>query len=262
MQSRISKRLTPEQQELELKKAELAGLENDLTQAELDLATLRARLVTFEGQYLRTVGALYAELDSIEAQIAQTVLHSRPRDAQARRDAESARAKASRSHSQTQAAQHSPERRAFRSSEDLKRLYREIAKRIHPDLATDEADIARRTRLMQRLNEAYEQEDEAGLRAILEEWEGGPESVRGEDTGAELIRVIRKIAQVRRRLDAIRVESAQLAGSELHQLLIRVECAREDGRDLLREMADRLRIQIEEARTRLQAMVGGRPQSA
>ena len=51
---------TPEERELENKKAELASLEADLVQRELDLATLRAELTIFENGYLRTVGLLYA----------------------------------------------------------------------------------------------------------------------------------------------------------------------------------------------------------
>ena len=62
---------TPEEQELERKNVELASFEADLIQRELDLATLRADLAEFEARYLRQVGVLYAELDEIEARIAE-----------------------------------------------------------------------------------------------------------------------------------------------------------------------------------------------
>jgi DnaJ-class molecular chaperone len=59
-------------------------------------------------------------------------------------------------------------RRRFKPSDDLKRLYREIAKRIHPDLATDDAERAKRNQLMAEVNRAYADGDEARLRAILD----------------------------------------------------------------------------------------------
>ena len=45
----------------------------------------------------------------------------------------------------------------------MKRLYREVAKRIHPDLTSDRADRAKRQQLMAEANEAYERGDEARL---------------------------------------------------------------------------------------------------
>ena len=42
--------------------------------------------------------------------------------------------------------------------------------------------------------------DEAKLRTILEEYESSPESVFGQGAGVELVRVIGKIAQVKRKL--------------------------------------------------------------
>ena len=65
MASEIIRNRTPEERELEKKKAEFASLEAELIQRELDLATLRAELRDFESRYLRTVGVLYAELDEI-----------------------------------------------------------------------------------------------------------------------------------------------------------------------------------------------------
>ena len=51
--------------------AELNGLESELAQRELDLATLHGELRAFEARYLRIVGVRLAELDKIEAQIAE-----------------------------------------------------------------------------------------------------------------------------------------------------------------------------------------------
>ena len=66
-----------------------------------------------------------------------------------------------------------------------------------------------------------------------------------------LVRVIRKIDQIRRRLCAIETEIAQLKESELSDLKAQVEKTKEEGRDLLGEMAARLDKQIAEAREQL-----------
>ncbi|HXV79250.1 MAG TPA: hypothetical protein VEG60_05180 [Candidatus Binatia bacterium] len=78
MSTDIIRNQTPEELELQRKQAELESLEADLIQRELDLANLRAELTEFESRYLRTVGVLYAELDEIEAQIAEAQARRRP----------------------------------------------------------------------------------------------------------------------------------------------------------------------------------------
>ena len=54
------------------------------------------------------------------------------------------------------------------------------------------------------------------IKQILDQWRSSPEHVRGDDTAAQLVRVIREIAQVRKRLDAIKTEIEELAQAELY----------------------------------------------
>jgi hypothetical protein len=105
---------------------------------------------------------------------------------------------------------------------------------------------------MARANEAYEGGDESALAKILTEYESSPEAFRGEGPGAELIRVIRRISQVRGRLAEIEAESQALLRSDLHQLRLRVEEAAQDGRNVLQEMVDKAEDQIAEAKRRLE----------
>lgn len=251
----VSRRLTPEERELEKKRAELVALETTLADRELELATVKADLRAFEVRYLRIVGARLAELDQIEAQIAEAEARRRPTDSTAQERAERARAQAENSAREAGAAAEPRRAPDFKPSEDLKRLYREAAKRLHPDLATDPGDRDRRTRLIAEANKAYEEGDAARLKAILEEWESSPESVKGEGPGAELVRVIRKIAQVEARLRAIQLEATQLRETELHQLTVKVDGASQEGQDLLAEMASQVDHRIADARRHL-ALLG------
>jgi hypothetical protein len=246
----ITRTETPEERELSRKLCELSELETALAQRELDLATLKAELHTFETKYIRIVGVCYAELDEIEAQIAEAEARLKPKDNKIQEKATQARAQAQESAQAAGVAQE-PTEEKFEPSENLKKLYREVAKRIHPDLAIDEKERTRRQQLMADANRAYEEGDEAKLRAILEEWESSPESVKGEGTATELVRVIRKIAQVENRLRVIETNIAHLEDSDLYQLRTGVEAAENKGRDLLAEMALRVKEKIALANERL-----------
>jgi hypothetical protein len=162
-----------------------------LAERELDLATLRAELHGFERTYLRIVGSRLAELDEIEAQIAEAGARNQPKDREAQERASQALAQAQESAQAVEAEQEAGKREPFTPSENLQKLYREVARRIHPDLATDEGERKRRHELMTEANRASEMGDVARLEAILRDWESSPESVKGEGRGAELVRVIR-----------------------------------------------------------------------
>ena len=257
MKTEIIRSQTPEEQELSKKLSELGELETELAQRELDLATLRAELHTFQESYLRTVGVRLAELDEIEAQIAEAEARLKPKDNKIQEQAAKSRAQAQKSAEAT-GFTHELKVDKFKPSESLKKLYREVAKLIHPDLAVDDEDRLLRQKLMGDANRAYEQGDEAKLRAILAEWESSPESVKGEGTAAELVRVIRKIAQVEKRLRAIEIEIAELEESDLYKLKIKAERAEGEGRDLLAELASQVDEKIAFASKRLAVITRGR----
>jgi hypothetical protein len=256
MTTRIKQVALPEARELQKKKSELATLETRLAERELDLATLQAELHSFEGVYLHIVGSRLAELDEVEAQIAEAMARRKPKNRESQERASQARAQAHESAQAVEAEQEAGKRELFKPTESLKKLYREVAKRIHPDLATDESERRRRHELMSEANRAYEEGDEARLEAILHDWESSPESVKGEGPGAELVRVIRKIAQVEGRLKAIDAEFARLGQSDLYRLKTQADQAGALGRDLLAEMAARVDQQVVEARGRLRSIAG------
>jgi hypothetical protein len=240
----------PEEQELSSKRQELKDLENELVEHELHLATLKGELAAFEKEYLRIVGVKYAELDEIEAQIAELRARNEPRNLEAQAAAQNAHRRAEESRANTVGLAPNA-RRHFSNFPVLRGLYRHIARTVHPDLATNESDRAKRQALMAEANRAYEEGDETRLKAILQEYESSPESVPGEGTAAELIRVIRKIAQVKTRLSEIAEENRKLMESELFVLKTRVDEENKRGRDILKEMAAAVGLRISEAQASL-----------
>jgi len=243
----------PEEEELAKKRQELAQLESELADRELYVATLRAELAAFERRYLRTVGTLYAELDEIQAQIAERLAQGRINDEQAQHAAKQAREQANESHA-TVEAHSSEEPTNGLPSQELKSLYRQVAKRVHPDLSSDPEDRKLRQRFMAEANRAYDMGDVARLKRILEEYESCPEAVQGEGVGADLVRIIRKITQVRRRFTEIEQEIHQLVGSELAKLKLKADEYQKQGRDLLAEMAEQVDRQVAAARQRLNSI--------
>jgi hypothetical protein len=242
---------SPEDAELEHKRVELERLQSELAESELGLATLRSELIAFERRYLEVVGTRYAEVDRLEAQIAESTARRHPTDPSARQNAQSARARAQESAEALGDVGREPSAPGFEPTEELKALYRQAAKELHPDLTTDEEERARRQRAMAELNRAYEECDEERIRRILDEWRSSPEHVQGDDTAAQLVRVIREIAQARKRLDAIKAEVEELAGGELYRLKKQVEEAATRGQNLLAEIAVQLDARIAQARVRL-----------
>lgn len=241
MPHQIVKKLTPEEEELAAKREELSRLEAQLADQELLLASLKAELAAFEGLYLRRVGVLYAELDEWNARLAE-LRADQAGTPEAKAEAAEARTQAEEAYSaaHNEAAEVQP----FTPSPELKKLYREAAKRVHPDTATDEKARARRERLMKEVNAAYASGDEDALRRILAALDTSPDAVQGSGIGADLIRVLRQLKQIRDRIAAIELEIANLSDTDLAQLKVKAEQAVSEGRDLLEEMAASVQIRV------------------
>jgi hypothetical protein len=243
---------SPEEEELQRQRGELESLQSELAESELALATLHSELSAFERQYLDVVGRRYAELDDLEAQIAEVNARRHPTDPSARQKADSALARARKSKEEVgDVVRERSSTSDFAPTDELKALYRQAARELHPDLTTDEEERERRKRAMAELNRAYEECDEERIRQILDEWRSSPDQVRGDDTAAQLVRTIREIAQVRKRLDAIKSEIERIAQGELYRLMKQVQEATACGQDLLVEIAGQLDTQIEQSREQL-----------
>lgn len=241
----LIRRLKPEEEEVLRKREELAAVRATLAERELELVDLRSQLATFEGRYLRQVGTLYAELDEWKARILE--LHAQlDVSAASQAEAEEARKQARETYEDAHGkASETPD---FKPSPDLKRLFREVAKRIHPDFSKDSVDLERRTRFMAEANRAYDVGDAEALQRILDEYQDGSDAVEGEGIGAELIRIIRQISLAKTRVAAIEQELAALRQSEIALLKKQAEEMEQEGRDLLAELAASVREQVELAK--------------
>jgi hypothetical protein len=256
----------PEAAELGRRRAELTVVQGQLGEAELALAATKAELAAFETQYRRALGARYARLDQLSewleagggrrnGKVAGT--GPQPEELQGADDP----FPSGQNWDWVREDDDDPAAPAGRRSavpEAAKRLFRLLARRIHPDLASDPEERERRTNLMVQANHAYELGDVPTLQRLLESWERSPDSVVGHGARADLERVVRRIAQARERLAEIERELAVCEESAMGWLRRRVRKAAGEGWDLLSHMARELDRQIAEAENELAAPPPGR----
>jgi hypothetical protein len=95
--------------------------------------------------------------------------------------------------------------------EELKALYRSLARRFHPDLCTDAADAAYRHECMLRANHAWQQGDLDSLQELADEterlapdWTTWTWLRRLQSARRENDRITRQISKLRRRLKDLR----------------------------------------------------------
>jgi hypothetical protein len=257
----------PGAEELARRKAQLLVLTRQLLDRERDLAAFRGELHAFETTYRKALGARYARLDELAERLDET--------ATARADEGAPDPGPDQDPAERYPGQGlpggqnwawgerepEPEHRAV-VSEEAKRLFRQLARLIHPDLAADPVERERRTNLMVAANFAYEQGDTQALERLLEEWHQSPEAVTGHGAAAELERTLRRIAQVEAGMQRIEEELAELEASAMGWLRRRVEKAAREGWDLLAHMVRELDRQISEAQVELERRAAADPEMA
>lgn len=231
------------------KREQLAAVRTTLAERESELAQLRAQLKAFEDRYFRQVGVLYAELDELEARIAEREVDLYDSDA-ARSRAKEARQRAQET--RDAALGHDPEAEEFDPPPSLKTLFRDVAKRIHPDFARDEVEQQHFTLLMARANQAYRRGDIEVLQRLLDDYREISSSIAGEDAATELLRLTRQIQHAQRDIANLDAEQHTLMASEIGQLHLDTEAAAGEHRDLLTELATSLRDQIADAKYRFE----------
>jgi DNA-dependent RNA polymerase auxiliary subunit epsilon len=231
------------------KRERLAAVRAALAEREADIAQIRAQLKAFEGRYLQRVGVLYAELDEIAARITEREVDLYDSDS-ARRRAREARQRAQETHEAAFGADQEPVE--FDPSPSLKTLFREVARRIHPDFASDEAEQKHFTLLMTRANHAYSCGDAETLQRLLDDHLDVNAAVADEGDGVTLLRLARQIQHAVRDIARLDGEQQTLLQSEIGQLYTDAEAAAHEDRDLLAELAASVRERIADAQYRLE----------
>jgi hypothetical protein len=234
----------PPDHEIETLRARVSELEAVLAERSAEVTSTRADIDAFRITYRQRVGLLHDELDRLELALAEAelgILKNRLGD----RD---------------EAPVEPPDPGALLegqprfTTDAVRKLFRDVAKAIHPDLAEDDDARDRRHFLMIEANRAYALGDEEQLRAILEAWERSPEAVQGTDLDAMRLRLMRRIAQIEEQMASLTDDLAKMQDSSLWKLKAMVAQEAANGKDLISDMIRRLRRDILVATNRLDAL--------
>lgn len=250
--------ISPEQIELEKRLADIAMLEKQLAEKELELHLLEAELNKFNIRYKAKVGRLYATLDAINAEIA-TLECMRDESPELKAFADEAIRQAKQS--AFEAGMSDEEEKLIDEppvvqTEEIKQLFRKAAMKIHPDRTTNEAEKARRTQLMSQLNKAYDAGDLEAIQKLINEANAAPDEITGSDVGSKLIKAIRQLAQIQNRLADIEKSILEIKQSEDYELMKSVISQEKKGLAPLNSLAAEINAEIVLRKAQLDELKG------
>ena len=214
------------------------ALEAEVLRREGELDALKVELQKLQSRYLGEIGSLYRELSELEDQIFDTEVRAGLRPPAA--DVDPGDASSGQTDAGGEGGFHCSSR--SQASDELKKVFRDVAKSIHPDLAVDGPAWNRRHSLMAEANRAYAERDADRLRLILHAWQNDPNSIADDEPNA----TPRRIAMLEQQLVVIDAEFAELRKSAIYRLKTKIESTRAEGWDLFAEM--RLQVKNEVAR--------------
>lgn len=242
--------------------------EQALIEFEIALETFRVEVENFSRLHHQKLGPMYARLDELDAQIAEAraAASGDPEDL---RKAQEARAMVMPMpgveelfHDWMDSDGLSPEAAAMlndqpvrapkrvRPSEEARKLYRELARKAHPDLAQDDDERARRDEFIARVNAAYGLGDADLLRELAAEWEAGP--VPAEQPLSESEELYARLEWLAQRKELLTAVAKELEESAIGAML---RMAPEDPDRLLEEIAEQLLAQVAEREAKLSGLV-------
>ncbi|MET7648807.1 J domain-containing protein [Streptomyces sp. NPDC005426] len=242
--------------------------EQALIEFEIAVETFRVEVENFSRLHHQRLGPMYARLDELDAQIAEARA-ARTGDPEDLRKAQEARAIVMPMpgvdelfHEWMDSEGLSPEAAAMlteqpvrppkrvRPTDEARKLYRELARKAHPDLAQDESERARRDEFITRVNAAYGRGDEALLKELAQEWAAGP--VLPEAELSEADELYARLNWLTQRKELLTVLAQELEQSAIGAML---RMAPDDPDHLLEEIAEQLLGEVAQRETELAALV-------
>lgn len=246
--------MTDVQAQVEQLRFTVAQQEQELAELEAEIARLRSGMDEFEVRYNRVVKPVSDRVQAAKAALRQLQEleykrrfgDDRPVESLWRRG-ESAPRNEDASGYTSKRERHTPqsdndddllpsaERHGDQDSL-LKKLYRRLAQKYHPDKAGDAAVRAIYTRLMALINTAYAEKDVDALLALDNSPAGNIEADTSLAT-LQLRHLQQKTRQLRERLQDLKIERSNLSNSIMMDLKVRASLARSRGRDMLKDIA-------------------------
>ncbi len=248
--------------------AEVQALQDQLARLEQERADLRLELGEFEALYNQRVGPIEAELTAArlhmeEYKLRIELIQLRGRslspsqlEAEVEYRLHDQRRESAEMHSRVEQARSAAPAPTLDAAAklDLKQLYRELAKRTHPDLAVDDEDRRERSQSMVMVNDIYARRDADALRRMLRKLEAGQRSLH-EDPAQHAARLRVEYARLREVIQRVKIDIAEMNQGPLMKLKMEQAVAQARGRDVLRETAAQLSMQLMTAQAELNQLI-------
>jgi septal ring factor EnvC (AmiA/AmiB activator) len=264
--------MTDVQAQVEHLKYTIRQQEQEIAQIEGEVAQIRRGLDEFETRYNRTVKPVSDRVDAAKAALSQLEnLHykrnhgdDRPVESLWRQQVKSPRYRYIEDEDEplpyysSSAAAEEDDRlpsaeRGADQDELVKKIYRRLAQKYHPDKAANTAVRAIYTRLMALINTAYADKN---LDALLALDSSAAADMESDLTMASMqIRNLQqKTRQLNDRIRDLRTERSRLNNSPMMDLKLKVSLARTRGKDLLKELAANLEKDYQDYITRIDSL--------
>jgi hypothetical protein len=249
------------QEEINEKRTIIASLSEELTD-------LKRELAIFEAEYHARVGILYVRLDELELELREyekriKLLKGRKIDnlvdlekvieEQFQKDKEKINKE------KEEAEQYTEEYKAVKEKPKLdeesekksKSLYRELAKKYHPDMATTPEEKERYNTIMAEINQAYNDKDLGKLEELAMRLKI-PEETFAETVEEEIERLIRESEKLDDIISRLEDELSAIKNSDTYAFKVGVDESKAQGRDLLKEIKDNLNARIKQREEELE----------
>ena len=232
--------------ELDQLRAELAEAETELNNQLEDVQAFEFRFEAYVGQLLDQLSTLESEVNSYLTQIKLMRHQQSFSDSGAAFDPVDEQFRQTWQQTPETAVPKPPPPPPPATQAQLKKIYRQLARQFHPDLAIDEVDRQYRTDKMAAINDAYKAQSMVELMALAEELEAHQSRQQAaQPVDQEMAQALQEeIERCRRRLRVVDNELRNLPNRSMVELALQVKLAQREGRDLLAEMANDLERKI------------------
>jgi hypothetical protein len=244
----------------------------------LELQNYRSALKVFSGEYYTRVGIYFARLELVEVELdmyrfrlsavsgkgscGPDVLDSIEKETlekfgklyEERKKRLEETQNIGTEHRRTLSRQERAEMLAPEKRKQLISLFRKLALQFHPDKAKTEQEAVEFTDIMAAINQAYAEAD-IDLLVIFMEKAEAKERIKSETPAEKLLRLQSECAKIDGIIEKLKEELADIFSTEMWKLKEKVEEQQIFGNDLLAEMTNRAKNELEQKKELLASFV-------